>query len=440
MYSLILRSRALNQLSLAKRCLYPYATKVLKIPTIAESIEEVTVSSYLKKEGDIVQEDEEILDVETHKGNFKVRSQAGGKLVKYLVDLETDVKIGADYAEIDTDAKGGDASKPKEEKALGEEKDAKQETKARTDKAEDNKATKDDKEASKKPQESQPEKAKPKEQPQTTPKSSESKPSESKPNQPSKPAHKPEQGKTAVVKKSLGEERAETREKMSRLRKTVAQRLKESQNTYAQVTTFQELDMGDIMQLRTDLGAEFQKKYNIKLGFMSFFVKAVTQTLLERPIVNSVIDDKTNEIIHRNFVDISVAVSSPKGLVVPVIRDTHRLSFSGIEQTLIDMANKAKSGELALEDMTGGTFTISNGGVFGSMLSAPIINPPQSAILGMHNIVNRPVVRNGQIVARPIMYVSMSYDHRLLDGREGASFLKRVCDLLEDPRRLLLEH
>jgi len=408
--------------------MYPFGKEVVKIPTIAESIEEVTVSSYLKNEGDMVEEDEEILDVETHKGNFRVRSKVGGKLLKYLVELESDVKIGADYAEIDTDAKGGDAKK---EDKSGEQKEPKQTDEKKEEKKE-TKPEQKEKEAPKQ-QEKKPEPMKPVEQAL--------KASEPKRDQPSKPATKPNtQASTSVIKRSSGEERAETREKMSRLRKTVAQRLKESQNTYAQVTTFQELDMGDIMQLRTDLGPEFQKKFGIKLGFMSFFVKAVTQTLLERPIVNSVIDDKTNEIIHRNFVDISVAVSSPKGLVVPVLRDTHTLNFAGVEQTLVDMANKAKSGELALEDMTGGTFTISNGGVFGSMLSAPIINPPQSAILGMHNIVNRPVVRNGQIIARPIMYVSMSYDHRLLDGREGASFLKRVCDLLEDPRRLLLEH
>ena len=406
MYSLILKNKGIGQLVLSKRCIQFYATKILKIPSIAESIEEVTVSSYLKNQGDMVQEDEEILDVETHKGNFKVRSQASGKLIKYLVDLNADVKIGTEFAEVDTDSQGGEQKK---EEAQPKKEDAPKvevkETKAEAPKPSQN--------VDKKPEVQQKVATKPEAAPQTKPTTS-----------------------TTVSTT----ERIETREKMSRLRRTVAARLKESQNTYAQVTTFQELDMGEIMQMRTDLGAEFLKKYNVKLGFMSFFVKAVTQTLRERPIVNSVIDDKSQEIIHRNFIDISVAVSSPKGLVVPVIKDCQNLNFAKIEQTLIDLANKAKTGELALEDMTGGTFTISNGGVFGSMLSAPIINPPQSAILGMHNIVNRPVVRNGQIVARPVMYVSMSYDHRLLDGREGASFLKRVCDLLEDPRRLLLEH
>ena len=419
MYSLILRNKAVSHLSLTRRCLNLYANKILKIPPIAESIEEVTVSSYLKNQGDFVQEDEEILDVETHKGNFKVRAQSGGKLVKYLVDLNADVNIGTEFAEIDTEATADDQKKTKADTKESEEKAKAAEKKEKAPKVE----TKKTKTEASKPT-----------------KETETKKEESvKPVPKSEPASQ-KQAKTVTAPVYGTTERVETREKMSRLRKTVAQRLKESQNTYAQVTTFQELDMGDIMQLRTDLGPEFLKRNNVKLGFMSFFVKAVTKTLLERPIVNSVIDDKSQEIIHRNFIDISVAVSSPKGLVVPVIRDCQNLTFTGVETTLIDLANKAKTGELALEDMTGGTFTISNGGVFGSMLSAPIINPPQSAILGMHNIVNRPVVRNGQIVARPVMYVSMSYDHRLLDGREGASFLKRVCELLEDPRRMLLEY
>jgi 2-oxoglutarate dehydrogenase E2 component (dihydrolipoamide succinyltransferase) len=225
---------------------------------------------------------------------------------------------------------------------------------------------------------------------------------------------------------------------MSRLRKTVAKRLKESQNTYAQVCTFQEVDMSNIMTMRKELGENFQKTHGIKLGFMSFFIRACTIALQERPIVNSVIDPEGENVISRNYVDISVAVSGPNGLVVPVLRDCDQKGFADLEKGLNELASKAKDGSLALEDMSGGNFTISNGGVFGSMLSMPIINPPQSAILGMHNIVSRPVVRDGEIVARPIMYVSMSYDHRLLDGREGAGFLKRVADLLEDPRKMVL--
>lgn len=226
---------------------------------------------------------------------------------------------------------------------------------------------------------------------------------------------------------------------MSRLRKTVANRLKESQNTYAQVTTMQEVDMSDIITMRKELGEAFLKTHGIKLGFMSFFIKACALALEERPIVNSVIDAKGENVISRNYVDISVAVSGPNGLVVPVIRDCQDKSFAEIERDLFELGQKAKENRLALEDMEGGNFTISNGGIFGSMLSIPIINPPQSAILGMHNIVTRPVVRDGEIVARPVMYLSMSYDHRLLDGREGAGFLKRVADLLQDPRKMMLQ-
>ena len=193
------------------------------------------------------------------------------------------------------------------------------------------------------------------------------------------------------------------------------------------------------MEMRKDLQEHFTKTNGVKLGFMSFFMKACTKALLERPNVNNVIDESGEFVLTRNYVDISVAVSGPNGLVVPVIRDCQNRNFAQMEQELNLMAKKAQNNQLAIEDLEGGTFTISNGGVFGSMLSVPIINPPQSAILGMHNIVNRPVVRNGEIVARPIMYVSLSYDHRLLDGREGAGFLKRVADLLEDPRKMLLE-
>ena len=226
---------------------------------------------------------------------------------------------------------------------------------------------------------------------------------------------------------------------MSRLRKTVAKRLKESQNTYAQVSTIQEIDMSNVMTVRKELGETFLKAHGVKLGFMSFFIRACTIALQERPLVNSVIDNAGDNIISKNYVDISVAVSGPNGLVVPVIRDCQEKSFADLEKSLVDLANRAKEGKLTLEEMDGGNFTISNGGVFGSMLSIPIINPPQSAIMGMHNIVTRPVVREGQIVARPVMYVSLSYDHRLLDGREGAGFLKRVSELLEDPRKMMLQ-
>ena len=384
---------------------YNFATQQVKIPFLADSIKDVTVKEYLVKVGDFIKQDDEVMEVESHKGSAKIRSSVGGKVVKLLLELESDVAIGAQFMEVDPDAPVPAVSaKPtevkKEEKLVAETKDVSSKPVAET------------KDVSSKPEQS---------------KSAEKTP---------KKVDQPIEHKSVPLEQS-GFTRQETKEKLSRLRKTVAERLKESQNTNAHVTTMQEIDMSEIMKIRKELGEEFQKKNGVKLGFMSFFIKAVTRALQERPMVNSAISG--NEIVHRNFIDISVAVSSPKGLVVPVIRDTQFLGFAGVEQSLIDLSSKASSGNLSLEEMTGGTFTISNGGVFGSMLSIPVINPPQSAVLGMHNIVNRPVVRGDQIVVRPIMYVSMSYDHRLLDGREGAGFLKRVADLLEDPRRLLLE-
>lgn len=224
---------------------------------------------------------------------------------------------------------------------------------------------------------------------------------------------------------------------MNKLRQTIAKRLKQSQNEYATLTTFNEVDMGASMDLRQKYQDEFTKKHGIKLGLMSFFLKASTIALQENPIINSVIQE--NNIITRNYIDISVAVASPTGLLVPVIRNCSSFGFADFEKTLSELGRKAKEGKIAIEDMQGGTFTISNGGVFGSLFGTPIINPPQSAILGMHNIVNRPVVRNNQIVARPIMYLALSYDHRLVDGREAVIFLKRIKDLVEAPEKLLLD-
>jgi 2-oxoglutarate dehydrogenase E2 component (dihydrolipoamide succinyltransferase) len=231
-------------------------------------------------------------------------------------------------------------------------------------------------------------------------------------------------------------ERSEKREKMSSLRKTVAKRLVTVKNETAMLTTFNEVDMAPIMELRGKYKDKFKEKYGVGLGFMSFFTKAVCEALKEWPSVGARIDGE--EIVYSNFADISIAVSAPKGLVVPVIRNADSLSLAGIEKAVAALAVKARENKLTLEEMTGGTFTITNGGVFGSMMSTPIINSPQSAILGMHNIIERPVAINGQVVIRPMMYVALSYDHRIIDGRESVSFLVRVKQLLEDPARLLL--
>jgi len=224
---------------------------------------------------------------------------------------------------------------------------------------------------------------------------------------------------------------------MSRLRQTIAKRLKEAQNTAAMLTTFNDVDMSAVIEARSRYKDLFEKKHGIRLGFMSFFIKAVALAARDVPAVNASIEG--DEIVYHDYLDVSVAVSAPKGLVVPVLRNAQALGFAEIEKRIADFGRRAKEGTLGIEDMQGGTFTISNGGVFGSLLSTPIINPPQSAVLGMHRIEERPVVVNGQIVARPMMYLALSYDHRLVDGREAVTFLVRVKEAIEDPTRILVD-
>jgi 2-oxoglutarate dehydrogenase E2 component (dihydrolipoamide succinyltransferase) len=223
---------------------------------------------------------------------------------------------------------------------------------------------------------------------------------------------------------------------MSRLRSRIAERLKEAQNTAAMLTTFNEIDMKPVMDLRGRYQERFVKEHGVKLGFMSFFTKAVCQALKSYPLVNAGLDGR--DIVYHDYYDIGVAVSSERGLVVPVLRNADRLAFADIEKAIADFARRANSLELTLEELEGGTFTISNGGVFGSLLSTPILNPPQSGVLGLHKIQDRPIAENGQVVIRPMMYVALTYDHRIIDGREAVSFLKAVKDALEDPARLLL--
>ncbi|XP_054826532.1 dihydrolipoyllysine-residue succinyltransferase component of 2-oxoglutarate dehydrogenase complex, mitochondrial [Eublepharis macularius] len=233
--------------------------------------------------------------------------------------------------------------------------------------------------------------------------------------------------------------RSEHRVKMNRMRQRIAQRLKEAQNTCAMLTTFNEVDMSNIQEMRARHKETFLKKHNLKLGFMSAFVKAAAFALQDQPSVNAVIDDTTKEIVYREYVDISVAVATPRGLVVPVIRNVETMTFADIERSISELGEKARKNELAIEDMDGGTFTISNGGVFGSLFGTPIINPPQSAILGMHGIFDRPVAVGGKAEVRPMMYVALTYDHRLIDGREAVTFLRKIKAVVEDPRVLLLD-
>uniref|UniRef100_A0A0N5AJB7 Dihydrolipoyllysine-residue succinyltransferase component of 2-oxoglutarate dehydrogenase complex, mitochondrial n=1 Tax=Syphacia muris TaxID=451379 RepID=A0A0N5AJB7_9BILA len=240
----------------------------------------------------------------------------------------------------------------------------------------------------------------------------------------------------SVEKQAISGERCETRVKMNRLRLRIAQRLKDAQNTYAMLTTFNEIDVSNVIEMRKRYQKMFLAKHGVKLGFMSPFIKSVAFALQQRPIVNAVIDG--GEIVYRHYVDISIAVATPKGLVVPVLRNVDRMDYGMIEQALTELGNKARDGKLAIEDMEGGTFTISNGGVFGSLFGTPIINPPQSAILGMHAIFDRPVAVDGKVEIRPMMTVALTYDHRLIDGREAVSFLKTIKTAVEDPRVILM--
>jgi len=229
----------------------------------------------------------------------------------------------------------------------------------------------------------------------------------------------------------------EKRVRMTRLRQTIARRLKDAQNTAAMLTTYNEVDMGAVMDLRNEYKVLFEKKHGVKLGFMSFFVKACIHALKEIPSVNAEIDG--TDLVYKNYYHVGVAVGTPTGLVVPVVRDADRLGFAEIEKTIAELGLRARDGKLSMAEMQGGTFTISNGGVYGSLMSSPILNPPQSGILGMHKIQERPMVIGGQIVARPMMYLALSYDHRVIDGKEAVTFLVRVKEALEDPRRLLMD-
>jgi 2-oxoglutarate dehydrogenase E2 component (dihydrolipoamide succinyltransferase) len=243
----------------------------------------------------------------------------------------------------------------------------------------------------------------------------------------------------AALRASVAEDDAarEKRVRMTRLRQTIARRLKDAQNTAAMLTTYNEVDMGAVMDLRNEYKELFEKKHGVKLGFMSFFVKACIHALKEIPSVNAEIDG--TDLVYKNYYHIGVAVGTPTGLVVPVVRDADQMSFAGIEKTIAELGLRARDGKLSMGDMQGGTFTISNGGVYGSLMSSPILNPPQSGILGMHKIQDRPMVVGGQIVARPMMYLALSYDHRVIDGKEAVTFLVRVKEALEDPRRLLMD-
>lgn len=376
----------------------------IQVPNMGESITEGTIASIDKEVGDAVDEDEVIAQIETDKVTIDVRAPAAGVIDKILVSVEDNVTVGQTIAEFTP----GAAETKKEAKQEETPADEKPETPAPP--TPEPKAEKKEEKADK----------------QATP------PPEPTPTPSSPPTAEPE----AEPSVSKGE-RTENRVAMSRLRRRVAERLKEAQDTYAMLTTFNEIDMTNLMNLRAAYKDEFMEVHGVKLGFMSAFVRAASCALNEIPAVNGVIDG--DEIVYRHYHDVSIAVSTPRGLVVPVLRNVEKMSFADIEKGINTLGMKARDGSLSIDDMTGGTFTISNGGVYGSLLSTPIINMPQSAVLGMHSIQKRPMVINDEIKIRPMMYVALSYDHRLIDGREAVTFLKRIKEVVEDPRRLLLD-
>ncbi len=393
----------------------------IKVPTVGESISEVTLVKWLKKDGEYANRDEVIAELESEKATFELNAEQAG-VIKTIAKEGDTLKIGDIVCSIDTDA-----AKP--EMAIGNEQQAKSK------------------------------------EPQTAPTTASQQPSTPKPEIETKAtpvaaaiiADKKVDVKTVTATGSNGKiikqdvlealnnpgrkpgvtmfGRNDRPEKMSNLRKTISRRLVEAKNTTAMLTTFNEVDMSAIMEIRTKYKDKFKEGHGVNLGFMSFFTKACTYALMEWPSVNAYIDGEN--ILYHDYCDISIAVSAPKGLVVPVIRNAESLSMAEIEKKVVELATKAKENKLTIEEMTGGTFTITNGGIFGSMMSTPIINIPQSAILGMHNILQRPMAVNGQVVIKPMMYLALSYDHRIIDGRESVSFLVRVKELLENPALLL---
>lgn len=396
--------------------------KEMKVPAVGESITEVTISTWLKKDGDFVKLDEIIAEVESDKATFELPAEANGVLRIVAKEKET-LPIGGLICRIEV-AEGAPAAK--------EAPAAETPTSAPDAKGTSYAAGHPSPAAAK----ILDEKGIPANQVQGSGVGGRITKDDAQKAKASAPEKADKAAPSGPPTISVGGSREERREKMTSLRKTIARRLVSVKNETAMLTTFNEVDMKPVMDLRSRYKDKFKEKYGVGLGFMSFFAKAVCAALKEFPAVNASIDK--DEIIYHDYCDISIAVSTPRGLVVPVIRNADQLSFAQIESEVIRLATRGRDGKLSIDEMTGGTFSITNGGVFGSMLSTPIINPPQSAILGMHNIVERPVVVKGEVVVRPIMYVALSYDHRIVDGRESVSFLVRVKEMLEDPGRLIL--
>ncbi len=400
----------------------------IKTPSFPESITEGEVASWLKQEGDSFEEGETLVEIETDKVTMEVPADQSGVLDKILKNegdvVSSEEVIGLFKAQGES---GAQASAPKQEETPA------QATKAAVSQESTSAAAELSPSVRRLLKEHQIDAATVK----GSGKDGRIVAEDIEAFVAKQASSKPE-AKTASSQTDFSSDgREQQRVRMTRMRKTVAKRLLDVQHQNAILTTFNEVDMHQVMQLRADHKDAFMEKFGVKLGFMSFFVHAVVEALKAFPNVNASIDG--DDIVYHGFFDISIAVSSPKGLVVPVVRDADQLSMAEVEKSIREYAIAAKEGTLKLEDMQGGTFTITNGGTFGSMLSTPIINPPQSGILGMHNIVKRPVVVDGEIVIRPIMYLALSYDHRIIDGKDSVSFLKMIKELLEDPSRMMLQ-
>ena len=400
------------------------------VPTLGESVTEATVAKWLKKSGDKVNEDEPLVELETDKVSVEVTSPSTGILSEISIQEGETVGVGTKLGEIgDSASNTNQAAKEIKQKVKVEKKEEKQIVNKKNDDEQNVVQLNIEK--------------------KTEPSPSAKRiiaenniditniHGSGRRGQILKSDLIGLMGLSPGVNKKFQDKGPEERVRMSRLRATIAKRLKEAQNTAAMLTTFNEIDMSMIMQMRKDNKDEFQKIYNVKLGFMSFFVKACVNALQTFPAVNAEIQE--DELVYKNYYNIGVAVGTDKGLVVPVVKSADQMSFAEIEKEIINLGTKAREGQLTIDDLQGGTFTITNGGIYGSMLSTPILNPPQSGVLGMHNIVQRPMVINGKIEIRPMMYLALSYDHRIIDGKEAVSFLVRVKEILEDPRRLFLD-
>ncbi len=433
-------------------------TVEIRVPSLGESVTEATIARWLKKPGEFVRADEPVVEVETDKVNLEIPAPTSGRLVEVLAPEGTDVAVGAVIGHIDETAEvpaseaAGETSAttaaPAAEAPAAEAPPAPAPTTAQAQTAAPQPAAQQETAAPKpEPAEAAAVRAGPAARrlaaeagidlagvPPTGPRGVVTKADV----QRAVEARRQEAAPAAPAAEAPAGERREVRVRMTRLRRRIAERLKEAQNTAAMLTTFNECDMTAVMELRARYREAFEKKYGIRLGLMSFFVKACIEALRAFPAVNAEIDG--DEIVYKYYYDIGVAVSTDQGLVVPVIRDADRLSFAEIEKAIADYARRAREGRLSIQELQGGTFTITNGGVFGSLMSTPILNPPQVGILGMHKVQQRPMVMpDGSIQARPMMYLALSYDHRLIDGREAVSFLVRVKECIEDPARMMLD-